>query len=73
MPDGPPPWPPRRLREDEAAYYVGLSASAFRVRCSVQPVRIGATVGWLREDLDAWLDRQRAGSAPSQRNPWHVP
>jgi hypothetical protein len=30
----------------------------------VDPVRIGGTVGWMREDLDDWLDRQaRRGAA----------
>ena len=49
-------YPPRRLRAEEAARYVGLSETAFRA-LGLASVRIGGTVGWLREDLDAWLDR----------------
>ena len=56
-------YPPRRLRGEEAARYVGLSETAFRA-LGIEPVRIGGTVGWLRDDLDAWLDRA-AGRAPA--------
>lgn len=63
-----PPYafPPRRMRIEAAAYYCGMSESAFhdRVAAEVDPVRIGGTVGWMREDLDDWLDRQaRRGAA----------
>ena len=64
-------YPPRRLRAEEAARYVGLSETAFRA-LGIEPVRIGGTVGWLREDLDAWLDRA-AGRGPAAEmadNPW---
>lgn len=55
-----PGWP-RGLGEELAAAYVGLSPSTFRAQIAplIPPVRLtkGRQV-WLREDLDAWLDRQ---------------
>lgn len=64
MPDGSPfAFPPRRLRVEAAAYYMGMSETAFRA-LGIASVRIGGTVGWLKEDLDAWLD-QHAGRAPA--------
>jgi predicted DNA-binding transcriptional regulator AlpA len=70
MPDGGtrPPWTPRALREDEAAYYVGLSATTFRreVVPAVAPVRVSpGRIAWLREDLDRWLDSRRAPPEPA--------
>lgn len=55
-------YPPRRLRAAEAARYLGLSESAF-LALGLPEHRIGGTVGWLREVLDAYLDRQAAGGA----------
>ena len=70
-----PAYPPRRMRLPDAAHYVGLSESGFRDRVApaVDPVRIGGTVGWLREDLDAWLDGQAGRVAASAPNPWDAP
>jgi predicted DNA-binding transcriptional regulator AlpA len=80
MPDGATAprygFPPRLMRAPAAAYYLGMSESAFRERVApdVPPVRIGGIVGWLRESLDAWLDRQAGADARSpQANPWHEP
>jgi predicted DNA-binding transcriptional regulator AlpA len=73
MPDGAGPrwpYPPRRMRVEEAARYVGLSVTAFRA-IDLPTVRIGGTVGWLRDDLDAWLDAQAGRAAPSRAsNEW---
>jgi predicted DNA-binding transcriptional regulator AlpA len=69
MPDGVLPFTPRALREEWAALYCGMSPTLFRERVApeVPPVRISpGRVAWLREDLDAWLDR-RAGRAPASR------
>jgi len=71
MPDGAglPGWP-RALREEWAAAYLGMSPSLFRatVAPEVAAVRLSpGRVAWLREDLDAWLDR-RAGK-PVDRAP----
>ncbi|KAA5609133.1 hypothetical protein F1189_25850 [Rhodovastum atsumiense] len=70
-----PHWP-RGLSEDLAAAYVGLSSSTFRreVGAGRAPASVRLTPGrqvWLREDLDAWLDRL-AGRAPASAgtNPW---
>ena len=74
MPDGTRyGYPPRRMRVDEAARYCGLSETAFRA-LRLPEVRIGGTVGWLREDLDTWLDAQagRAATSPAASNPWHA-
>lgn len=80
MPDGAgPAWVPRGLRAADAARYVGVSESWWlgevRAGRAPQGVRLGrAIVVWLREDLDAWVDRQ-AGRVPASEvvNPWLVP
>jgi hypothetical protein len=78
MPDALPPaphyaYPARRMRVEEAARYVGLSVTAFRA-LALPAVRINGTVGWLRDDLDAWLDAQRGREVASEpaSNPWHA-
>jgi predicted DNA-binding transcriptional regulator AlpA len=80
MPDGAAAryaFPPRLMRAAAAAYYLGMSETAFRttVAPTVAEVRIGGIVGWLREDLDAWLDARagRAAASPDGPNPWHEP
>ena len=77
MPDAPARygWPPRLLRARAAAYYLGMSETAFRDRVAVPPVRIGGIVAWRREDLDAWVDQQAGGApaSPEPANPWHAP
>ena len=60
----------RALREDEAAIYIGLSPSFLRQSRSqgirknhVPPppfVRLGRVIRYLKEDLDHWLENQRA-------------
>lgn len=69
-------FPPRLMRAPVAAYYLGMSETAFRgtVAPAVAEVRIGGIVGWLREDLDAWLDARagRAAASPDASNPWHT-
>lgn len=67
MPDGGglPFWP-RALREGLAAAYVGLSGTTFRqvVAPEVPHIKLTASrVAWLREDLDAWLDRKKPTAA----------
>ena len=59
-----PNWP-RVLSEDLAAAYVSLSATTLRALRAAgdfpQPIALTAhRLGWLREDLDAWVDG-RAG------------
>ena len=69
MPDGSRfAFPPRLMRAAAAAHYLGMSESSFRatVAPELREVRIGGMVGWLREDLDAWLDARAARDAPSQ-------
>jgi hypothetical protein len=61
-------YPPRRLRAPEAARYVGLSETAF-LGLALPSVRIGGTVGWLIEDLDAFLDGLRTTPKPSREEP----
>lgn len=48
---------PRLLRIDEAARYLGVSATT--VRKLVAPVKLGARVLWDRRDLDAFVDSLR--------------
>ena len=74
MPDGARfAFPPRVLRAAAAAHYCGIGESTFRERVApaLQAVTLAEVKGWLREDLDAWIDRQ-AGRAPAspEMNPW---
>ncbi len=68
-PESPPAWPPRGLRPDMAAYYVGVSDSTLRRVAEAQgikPVHITRrVVVYLREDLDRLLDRLADRPAPS--------
>lgn len=69
----PSSWP-RGLREQLAAEYVGLSVSSIRaLRGRGEfPPPIPLTRGrlvFLRDDLDAWLDR-RAGRTVPEGNDW---
>ena len=62
-------WAPRAMSEEVAAYYLSLSVSSFRteVACKRAPQPIWLTMkrkAWLKDDLDAWLDR-RSGRTPS--------
>lgn len=75
MPDGAAiaSWLPRGMREDAAAFYVGLSVSMMRneLRAGRFPASVRLTRGrivWLREDLDHWLD-EKAGRANPVRAP----
>ncbi len=68
-----PGWP-RGMPEHLAAAYTGLSVSRFRI--AVEPEVAGIQITervriWVKEDLDAWLDR-RSGRVPSSSgvNPW---
>ncbi|MBS7810500.1 helix-turn-helix transcriptional regulator [Roseococcus pinisoli] len=64
------PYWPRALREPLAAAYVGLSGSTFRqvVVPAVPAVRLTTgRVAWLREDLDAWLDKLKPPALDSHR------
>ena len=63
-----PGWP-RGVRVEWAAAYVGLTPSSVREamarRDFPEPIRVwGKRIVWLREDLDAYLDR-KAGRAPA--------
>ena len=79
MPDAPalPGWP-RGLSEPLAAAYVGLGVSTFRREVDAgrapKPARLtpGRMV-WLRDDLDAYLDRcagRVSASAPAAKKGW---
>ena len=57
------PFTPRALQAKLAALYVGLSPTTFFqvVAPEVPAVRLSPSrIAWLREDLDAWLDRRKA-------------
>ena len=69
-------YPPRVLRCAEAARYTGRSETAFRdqVAPAVPAVTLRGIKGWLREDLDAWIDREAGrGVGSAEVNPWHAP
>lgn len=72
------------MAEDDAASYVSLGPSTFRREVAAgrlpKPIRLTTSrVAWLREDLDAWLDRcagRIPSSEPSQteleRRAWEI-
>lgn len=71
MPDR---WP-RGMREETAAEYVGLSVSSIRAAQARRdfPASVQLTPGrivYLREDLDAYLDRKAGRTAALAENPW---
>lgn len=64
-----PNWP-RGMPLNLAAAYCGISGSLLR-SIGPGPVTIGRRRKvWLREDLDAWLDRMAGKGAASGGNPW---
>ena len=76
MPDRPLPGWPRAMNEEWASAYISLSQSLFRVQVEAgeAPQPVWLTPGrkaWLREDLDAYLDR-KAGRSPASdpANDW---
>jgi predicted DNA-binding transcriptional regulator AlpA len=68
-----PDWP-RIMRRDKAAAYLDLSLSLFDREVAAgrlpAPVPVcGSVKGWVRDDLDAWIDDRRAAQdAPA--NDW---
>jgi predicted DNA-binding transcriptional regulator AlpA len=67
MPDGAGPryaFAPAVLSIQAACHYLGqMSATTFRAEVAIHiaPVRLTrGRIGWLREDLDRWLDSRRA-------------
>lgn len=67
MPDGAGPryaFAPAVLSIGAACHYLGqMSPTTFRAEVAIQiaPVRLSrGRIGWLREDLDRWLDSRRA-------------
>ena len=55
-------FPPRRMREETAAFYMGVAVSTFRSRVAegVYPAgykEIGC-VFWLKDQLDTYIDQQ---------------
>lgn len=75
MPDGAAyPWP-RFMRAERAAAYLDVSPSHFLsvIAPELREVRLSPrVVGWLRDDLDAWLDaRAGTGAGSTENNPWH--
>jgi predicted DNA-binding transcriptional regulator AlpA len=68
------PWP-RFLRDKKAAAYLDISKTHFLtiVAPELHPIQLSPGVkGWLREDLDAWLDARAGREAASPvSNPWH--
>lgn len=62
---------PRVMSEDMAAYYCGnLSVVTFRTamqREAIEPVKLSANrIGYMTEDLDAWLDRLSGNHSSSE-------
>lgn len=53
------------LTLDQAAELLNVSASHFRRHVTVAPIRIGTLVRYRKEDLEQWLEEQKAGSSPT--------
>lgn len=75
MPDQPLPGWPRGLREELAAAYVGLSVSTVRAlrHDGAFPAPVPLTRGrqvFLRDDLDAWLDRKAGRTMAPDGSDW---
>lgn len=49
----------------QAAEMLSVSKSHFRRHVRVAPIRIGTLVRYRKEDLDQWLEEQKAGSSPA--------
>lgn len=68
-----PDWP-RGMNKRVACAYLGLSKSRFEaeVEPAVVSIKLTARVCiWVRDDLDAWLDRRRnTVSVSGSENPW---
>lgn len=61
---------PRGMREPMAAEYIGLSVTALR-RTGVKSVQLTpGRIVYLREDLDAFLDRAAGKQSVSDGNEW---
>ena len=60
-----------RLCRACAAAYLGISIDTFddHARASLPRVRIGARVGFLRDDLDAWARGRREAPSVGQQSP----
>lgn len=77
MPDGAPlPGWPRFLRAEKAAAYLDVSKSHFLevIAPKLEKVKLTPGVaGWLREDLDAYVDA-RADRVPASEeiDPWQT-
>jgi len=77
IPATPIPWP-ELLRDEEAAAYIGMSAAYLRAdRCrghiggsTPGPafLRMGRTIRYRREDLNAWLAERRIDRTPRSPN-----
>ena len=68
------PFWPRCMRADKAAAYLDIKPTAFRQHVAPNLRAVHPTPGsvaYLREDLDAYLDRQAGRVAASEEsNPW---
>ena len=65
-------FPPRQMRVDAAAHYCGVSESTFlsRVQSGQYPPgeKDGGARVWLKDDLDAMIDRRFGMKAAGGRN-----
>jgi len=68
------PYWPRLLRAEKAAAYLDVSKTHFlaTIAPELTEVRLSqGVVGWLRDDLDRWLDGKAGrGAASPEANPW---
>nr|WP_260170916.1 AlpA family phage regulatory protein [Roseococcus suduntuyensis] len=56
------------MRREQAAAYVGMSPALFvrevETGALPRPIALAGTVkGWVRDDLDAWIDDRRAAQS----------
>lgn len=67
-----PDWP-RAMGEQLAAAYLDLSVGTFRAQVMGQVTRVAITerrIVYLKEDLDAWLDRKAGKADATSQRSW---
>lgn len=69
-------YPPRVLRAERAATYLGMTTSTFlelvKEGLMPKPVQVRSMVMWDRYDLDAAFDELKKRSQHKRRNPFEI-
>lgn len=60
----------RLLTTEQAANYCGVSATTFRSRVRIAPVKIGNSVRYDRQALDRWISQQTSTAQTMTIDDW---